>query len=363
MNINDKIYIAGHKGLVGSAIVEKLLDRGFLNLITRTHQELDLTNQANVTNFFNKEKPAYVILAAAKVGGIHANNTYPADFIYQNLMIQSNVINAAYINNVERLLFLGSSCIYPKSVKQPMNESAILTDTLEPTNEPYALAKIAGIKLCESFNRQHGTDFRSVMPTNLYGKNDNFHLEDSHVIPSVMRKLHLAKCIESGDWDSLKKDLEKTPISKINKSSSQDNIINHLRRYGILSEFDELNLKFNVTVNIWGTGKAMREFLHVNDMAEASLFVLELEEQEYKVNTKPMISHINIGTGKDITIREMVYIMKKVTGYKGNIIFDSSKPDGAKRKLIDVSRLKEMGWSFTTELEEGLKATYASYIK
>jgi len=253
MDLNDKIYIAGHRGLVGSAIVRQLESRGFTNLLMRTHKELDLTNQAQVQNFFQQEKPDYVILAAAKVGGIHANNTYPADFIYQNIMIEANVINSAYENEVKRLLFLGSTCIYPKAVEQPMREDALLTGVLEPTNEPYALAKIAGIKLCESYNRQHGTDFRSVMPTNLYGVNDNFHLENSHVIPALMRRFHEAK---------------------VNNDSE---------------------------VVVWGTGNAMREFLYVDDMAAASLFILELDEKTYQANTQPMLSHINIGTGKDVT--------------------------------------------------------------
>ena len=314
MDLNDKIYIAGHRGLVGSAIVRQLESRGFTNLLMRTHKELDLTNQAQVQSFFQQERPDYVILAAAKVGGIHANNTYPADFIYQNMMIEANVINSAYENQVKRLLFLGSTCIYPKAVEQPMREDALLTDVLEPTNEPYALAKIAGIKLCESYNRQHGTDFRSVMPTNLYGINDNFHPENSHVIPALMRRFHEAK---------------------INNDAK---------------------------VIVWGTGKAMREFLYVDDMAQASLFVLELDEQIYQANTKPMLSHINVGTGKDVTIREVAEIMKEVVGYKGKLAFDTIKPDGALRKLIDVTRLKNMGWSYTVNLKEGLEKTYEWYL-
>jgi len=315
MDLNDKIYIAGHRGLVGSAIVRQLKERGFYNLLMRTHKELDLTSQAQVKTFFKKEKPDYVILAAAKVGGIHANNTYPADFIYQNMMIEANVINSAYENKVKRLLFLGSTCIYPKAVEQPMREDALLTDVLEPSNEPYALAKIAGIKLCESYNRQHGTDFRSVMPTNLYGINDNFHPENSHVIPALMRRFHEAK-------------------------------INN-----------------DVEVVVWGTGNAMREFLYVDDMAEASLFVLELDKETYKANTQSMLSHINVGTGKDVTIRGMAETMKEVVGYKGKLVFDTIKPDGASRKLIDVSRLSKMGWSCSINLEDGLEKTYKWYSK
>jgi GDP-L-fucose synthase len=280
----------------------------------RTHKELDLTNQSEVQSFFKKEKPDYVILAAAKVGGIHANNVYPADFIYQNIMIEANIINSAYENKVKRLLFLGSTCIYPKAAEQPMREDALLTGTLEPTNEPYALAKIAGIKLCESYNRQHGTDFRSVMPTNLYGVNDNFHPENSHVIPSLMQRLHQAK------------------------------------------------LNNDIEVVVWGTGNAMREFLYVDDMAAASLFVLGLDEENYKANTQSMLSHINVGTGKDITIREMAEAMKKVVGYKGNLTFDTTKPDGAPRKLIDVTRLEDMGWKYGVNLDEGLNKTYKWYL-
>ncbi|MDC0470406.1 GDP-L-fucose synthase [Candidatus Pseudothioglobus singularis] len=314
MDLNDKIYIAGHRGLVGSAIVRQLEVRGFTNLLMRTHKELDLINQAEIQAFFKKEKPDYVILAAAKVGGIHANNAYPANFIYENMMIEANVINSAYENKVKRLLFLGSTCIYPKAVEQPMRENALLTDVLEPTNEPYALAKIAGIKLCESYNRQHGTDFRSVMPTNLYGINDNFHPENSHVIPALMRRFHEAK---------------------INNDAE---------------------------VVVWGTGNAMREFLYVDDMAEASLFVLELDEQTYQANTRPMLSHINVGTGVDITIREMAETMKKVVDYKGKIIFDTSKPEGALRKLIDVTHLTDMGWKYSTSLENGLSKIYKWYL-
>ena len=314
VNLNDKIYIAGHRGLVGSAIVRQLKERGFVNLVMRTHKELDLINQAQVKGFFKQEKPDYVILAAAKVGGINANNTYPADFIYKNIMIEANVINSAFESKVKRLLFLGSTCIYPKAVEQPMREDALLTGILEPTNEPYALAKIAGIKLCESYNRQHGTDFRSVMPTNLYGINDNFHPENSHVIPALMRRFHEAK---------------------VNNDSE---------------------------VVVWGTGNAMREFLYVDDMASASLFVLELDEKTYQANTQPMLSHINLGTGKDVTIREMAETMKEVVGFEGKLTFDITKPDGTLRKLIDVSRLSNMGWTYNVDLKAGLEKTYEWYL-
>ena len=311
MNINDKVYVAGHRGLVGSAIVRQLKLRGFKNLVLRNRGELDLTNQIKVDEFFNKEKPDFVILAAAKVGGIHANSAYPADFIYDNLMIQANIIHASYKVEVKRLLFLGSTCIYPREVKQPMREDALLTDILEPSNEPYAIAKIAGIKLCESYNRQHKTDFRSVMPTNLYGVNDNFHPENSHVIPALMRRMHQAKI------------------------KSVDEII------------------------VWGSGKPMREFLYVDDMAEASLFVLELDEDQYKSNYNPRLTHINIGTGVDITIRELCEEMKQVVGFNGELRFDQDKPDGSPRKLIDVSKIEALGWKHKIDLKDGLTLTYA----
>lgn len=315
MEFKDKIYIAGHKGLVGSAIVRQLEERGFTNLLVRSHIQLDLTNQAKVQSFFAEEKPDFVILAAAKVGGIYANNTYPADFIYQNIMIEANIINSSYENKVKRLLFLGSTCIYPKAVEQPMREEAILTDVLESTNEPYALAKITGIKLCESYNRQYNTDFRSVMPTNLYGINDNFHPENSHVIPALMQRIHRAK----------------------------------------INNVDQ--------VEVWGSGNAMREFLYVDDMAKASLFVLELDKKFYNSNTKPMISHINIGTGKDVTIKKMAETMKKIINYEGKLIFNEKKPDGPHRKLIDVTRLTKMGWKYSVDLEEGLEKTYKWYLR
>ena len=312
---DSRIYIAGHRGLVGSAIVRNLEARGIRNLLTRTHSELDLTSQNAVNDFFAQEKPEFVILAAAKVGGIHANNTYPADFIYHNLMIEANVIHAAFLNEVNRLLFLGSSCIYPKAVKQPMREDALLTGTLEPTNEPYAIAKIAGIKLCESYNRQHGTDFRSVMPTNLYGAGDNFHAENSHVIPALIRRFHEAK---------------------VNKES---------------------------VVVVWGSGKPMREFLYVDDMAAASVYVMELDSVVYRKHTEPMLSHINVGSGIDCSIRELAETIKRVTGFEGGIDFDASKPDGTARKLMDVSRLGNLGWKSTISLEDGLARAYKWYVE
>ena len=314
MNQNDKIFVAGHLGLVGSSILRSLHARGFNNIITRSHNQLDLTNQGLVQSFFLTENIDYVILAAGKVGGILANNTYPAEFIYQNIMIEANVIHAAYVNNVKKLLFLGSTCIYPKNIKQPMQEDSLLSGHLEPTNEPYAIAKIAGIKLCESYNRQFGSDFRSVMPTNLYGINDNFHPENSHVIPALMMRFHKAK---------------------INNDSE---------------------------VVVWGSGDVRREFMYVDDMAQASIFILELAKSTYLKNTKPMHSHINIGTGDDITIFKMSQIMKDVIGFKGKIVFDKSKPEGPPRKLMDVSRLSRMGWTYKTNFEEGIKKTYSWYL-
>ncbi|MFG6637667.1 GDP-L-fucose synthase family protein [Sulfitobacter sp. 1A12126] len=313
-----KIYIAGHRGMVGGAILRQLEARKVagegLTVITRTHAELDLTNQAAVRDFMQAEKPDVVVLAAAKVGGIHANNTYPADFIYENLMIECNVIHQAFAAGVTRLLQLGSSCIYPRAVAQPMKEDALLTGVLEPTNEPYAVAKIAGIKLCESYNRQHGTDYRSVMPTNLYGPGDNFHPENSHVLPALIRRFHEAA--QAGD--------------------------------------DE--------VQIWGSGKPRREFLHVDDMAEASLFVLDLDRETYNANTQPMLSHINVGTGTDVSIMELAQMVARVTGFEGGISNDPSKPDGTLRKLMDVSRLADMGWRASVDLEKGLQETYGWFI-
>ena len=310
MKREDKIYLAGHQGLVGSAIFRILENQGFNNVIVRTHKELDLTSQADVDIFFQKERPTYVIIAAAKVGGIFANNNYPADFIYQNLMIQSNIIHSSFLSNVKRLLFLGSTCIYPKAVEQPMREEALLTGLLEPTNEPYAIAKIAGIKLCESYNRQHGTDFRSVMPTNLYGINDNFHDKNSHVIPALIRRFHEAK---------------------INK---------------------------NKEVIVWGTGNAQREFLYVDDMALASIFVLGVEKDLYENNTKPMLSQINIGSGEEISISALARIIKNIVGFEGRIVFDDTKPDGPPRKFIDISTISKLGWKSRTNLSEGITITY-----
>lgn len=319
-NVTDKIYVAGHRGMVGSAIVRHLLAQGVAqgHIITRAHAELDLTNQAAVQAFFAAEKPTQVYLAAAKVGGIHANNVYPADFIYQNLMMQANVIEAAFQNGVQKLLFLGSSCIYPRMAQQPMREDALLTGTLEPTNEPYAIAKIAGIKLCESYNRQygasHGVDYRSVMPTNLYGPGDNYHHENSHVIPALIRRFH------------------------------------------------EARLAGAPSVAIWGTGTPRREFLYVDDMAAASVHVMQLPKATYDQHTTPMQSHINVGSGSDVTIANVAKIIAQTVGYQGQIEFDTSKPDGAPRKWMDSSRLNALGWQAKVDLQHGLAAAYQDFV-
>jgi GDP-L-fucose synthase len=364
MNPKDKIFIAGHTGLVGSSILRLLKARGFSHLIFRTHRELDLIDQVAVNTFFEKVKPDFVILAAARVGGIYANNKFPADFIYQNIMIQANIIHAAYENNVKSLLFLGSSCIYPKFADQPITENSLLTDVLESSNEPYAIAKIAGIKLCESYNRQHGTDFRSLMPTNLYGKGDNFHLRNSHVIPAIMRKIHLAKCIEINDWDAIRADLRKNSIKSINENSSKNDILKALTFFDIKTiDESSSNILRNVEVNIWGTGNALRDFLSVDDMAEASIFFMEMEKINYLQNTIPTLSHVNVGSGKEISIKEIALMIQDIIGFKGSLIFDSSRPDGTPRKLLDVSRLNDLGWKHRINLHDGLRDTYKWYSK
>lgn len=345
-----KIYIAGHRGMVGSAIVRALQSRGDCDIICRTHRELDLADQAAVLDFFAAEKPDQIYLAAAKVGGIYANNTYPADFIYQNLMIQANVIHAAHVHDVQELLFLGSSCIYPKAVAQPMREDALLTGTLEPTNEPYAIAKIAGIKLCESYNRQYGRDYRSVMPTNLYGPGDNYHLENSHVLPAMIRKFHLAKLASNKDVAGLQADVNRYgPIPA-----------DILQMIG----FDGARAQFTAEpkVLLWGTGTPYREFLHVQDMAEASVFVMELDKVTYDCVTQPMSSHINVGYGQDITIRDVAHLVADIVGYRGPVEFDSGKPDGTPRKLMDSGRLERLGWKPRITLDSGLREAYEDYL-
>lgn len=314
MNRDARVFVAGHRGMVGSAIVRRLQALGYENILTRGREDLDLIDQAAVNAFFAEQRIDQVYMASAKVGGIHANNTYPAEFIYQNLMVEANIIHAAHCNDVQKLLFLGSSCIYPKFAAQPMKEEALITGVLEPTNEPYAVAKIAGIKLCESYNRQYGRDYRSVMPTNLYGPNDNFHPENSHVVPALLKRFHEAT--QRGD--------------------------------------DE--------VVIWGSGKPQREFLHVDDMAAACVHVMELDDAVYQAHTQPMLSHINVGTGVDCSIRELAETIARVTEYQGRLIFDSSKPDGTPRKLMDVSRLKALGWQASISLEDGLRDAYRWFV-
>ena len=355
MNKNAKIYVAGHKGLVGSAIWKNLSQKGYTNLIGRTSAELDLRDAQAVTQFFKDEKPDYVFLAAAKVGGIMANNTYRADFIYENLMIQNNVIHSAYENKVKKLLFLGSTCIYPKEAPQPMKEDCLLTSPLEYTNEPYAIAKIAGIKLCESYNLQYGTNYIAVMPTNLYGPNDNFHLENSHVLPAMIRKIHLANALLKNDWEAVKTDLNKRPVEGISGKNNQEEIKTILSKYGITAE----------TVTLWGTGTPLREFLWSEDMADACVFLMERInfKDTYSANAKEVRNtHINIGTGKELSIKELAYMIKETIGYQGKIVFDSTKPDGTMRKLTDPSKLHQLGWQYSVELQEGVKLMYEHYL-
>ncbi|MFY9101276.1 GDP-L-fucose synthase [Aliarcobacter cryaerophilus] len=347
MNKNNKIYVAGHRGLVGSAIVKNLISKGYTNIITRTHSELDLLNQKAVEEFFEKEKPEYVILAAAKVGGIVANNTYRADFIYENLQIQNNVIHQSYVHKIKKLLFLGSTCIYPKEAPQPMSEDSLLTSPLEYTNEAYAIAKIAGIKMCESYNIQYGTNFISVMPTNLYGPNDNFDLETSHVLPALVRKIHLAKLLSEKKYDEVIKDLK---VSNIDEAKT------YLSKFGV----DENQ------VEIWGSGNPRREFLYSEDMADACVFLLENRDfkDRYEYNSKKTINtHINIGTGKDISIKELANLIKDIVGFKGKLYFNTEKPDGTIVKLTDSSKLNNLGWKHKIRLKEGILNIYEWYIK
>lgn len=373
MNKGSKIYVAGHRGLVGSALVKNLTEKGYTNLVVRSSSELDLRDAVQVAAFFEAEKPEYVFLAAAKVGGIVANNTYRADFIYENLMIQNNVVHQAYVHGVKKLLFLGSTCIYPKNCPQPMKEEYLLTDVLEYTNEPYAIAKIAGIKLCESYNLQYGTNFISVMPTNLYGPNDNFDLEKSHVLPALIRKMHLGKALEQNNWDSLKADLNKLPIEGVDGSASEDAILDILKKYGISRRLpaDTVNSNPEVSVEIWGSGKPMREFLWSEDMADACVFIMENRdfadvtpsavEGSY---SKPEIrnTHINIGTGVDISIKDLAILIKETVGFKGELYFNADKPDGTMKKLTDVSKLNALGWKHQVELKAGVFQIYNWYI-
>ena len=345
MDKNSKIYLAGHRGLVGSAILANLKSKGYDNIVARTHKELDLTNQIAVAEFFEEEKPEYVFLAAAKVGGIVANNVYRADFIYENMMIQNNVIHKSYHNKVKKLLFLGSTCIYPKNAPQPMKEEYLLTDTLEYTNEPYSIAKIAGIKMCESYNIQYDTNFISVMPTNLYGPNDNFDLEKSHVLPALIRKIHLAKLLSESKYDEVIKDLG---VGTINEARI------YLNSFGVSEK----------SVEIWGSGKPKREFLWSEDMADACVFIMEnINFSDTYVEGEKEIrnTHINIGTGKDVSIKELAETIKQVIGFKGDLVFNTEKPDGTMRKLTDVSKLNKLGWKHTLELEEGIRRVFEWY--
>ena len=354
-----KIYVAGHRGLVGSALCKVLQQKGYTNLIYRTHAELDLTDQKAVEAFFAKEKPEYVFLAAAKVGGIVANNTYRADFIYQNMMIQNNVIHQSYVHGVKKLLFLGSTCIYPKECPQPMREDSLLTGPLEYTNEPYAIAKIAGIKMCESYNVQYGTNFISVMPTNLYGPNDNFDLETSHVLPALLRKMILGKYLQNNDFGSIKADLEKRPIEGVNHKATNESIIELLNKYGVRQTED------GVEVEIWGTGAPMREFLYSEDMADACVHIMERVDfkDTYDNNQKEVRNtHINIGTGEEISIKELVETIQEIVGFKGKLYFNTSKPDGTMRKLTDIRKLQTLRWIYKTHLKNGLNELLNSQL-
>ena len=351
MDKNTKIYIAGHLGMVGSAIKRNLESKGFTNFVSRSFEELDLLKESDVARFFDEEKPEVVVLAAAKVGGIIANMTYRAQFIYENLMIQNHVIHQSYLHGVKKLLFLGSSCIYPRLADQPIHEDALLTGLLEDTNEPYAIAKIAGIKMCEAYHHQYGCNFISIMPTNLYGQNDNYDLEKSHVLPALIRKMFLGKYLMEGNFTAIRADLNKRPIEGVNGSFSDDVIMQVLNKYGI-SQTNE-----DVSITLWGTGSPMREFLHVDDMADSSVFLLLNYDAP---DTTP--SHVNAGCGEDQTIKELSEIVRKTVGYEGKIIWDSSKPDGTPRKLLDVSKLKGLGWKPSITLEEGIRRVVSVYM-
>jgi Nucleoside-diphosphate-sugar epimerases len=359
MEKDSKIFVAGHKGLVGSAILNNLKEKGYTNFVLRTHAELDLCEQKAVEEFFAQEKPEYVFLAAAFVGGIMANTKFRADFIYRNLQIQNNVIYNSYHNGIKKLLFLGSTCIYPREAPQPMTENCLLTSPLEWTNEPYALAKIAGLKMCESFNIQYGTNYIAVMPTNLYGPNDNFDLETSHVLPALIRKIHLGKCLENGDMSSVKEDLNRYPVEGVNGSNSQQEILNILDKYGIKHSDGKTQIE------IWGTGAPIREFLWSQEMADACVFIMErvnYNDLKPKDTKEVRNCHINIGTGKEITIKNLVYLIKDKIGYNGQIYFNSSKPDGTIRKLTDVSKLHALGWHHKIEIEQGVQMMYSWYL-
>jgi len=355
MNKEAKIYIAGHRGLVGSAIWNNLLQKGYTNLIGRSHKELDLQDGSEVRTFFDTEQPEYVILAAAHVGGIMANSVYRADFIYKNLQIQQNVIGESFRHEVKKLLFLGSTCIYPREATQPIKETELLTGPLEYTNEPYAIAKIAGLKMCESYNLQYGTNYIAVMPTNLYGPHDNFDLERSHVLPAMIRKIHLGKYLYEGNFEAVRKDLNKRPVENIIGGNSREAITNILFKYGITDK----------KVELWGTGTPLREFLWSEEMADASIYILENVDfkDTYSEGDKDIRNcHINIGTGKEISIRRLAELIVETVGYQGELYFNSDKPDGTMRKLTDVSKLHNLGWHHQIEIEEGVKQMYAWYL-
>jgi GDP-L-fucose synthase len=384
MEKSNKIYLAGHNGLVGSAIERNLVSKGYENIVHTPFPPYDLTDQRVVSDFFEKEKPEYVFLAAAKVGGIVANTTYRAQFIYENLMIQNNIIHQSYLHGVKKLLFLGSSCIYPANCPQPIKEEYLLTGELEYTNEPYAIAKIAGIKMCESYNIQYGTNFVSVMPTNLYGPNDNYNLETSHVLPALIRKMHLGKCLENNDWGALREDLKKRPIEGVHENSGDIEILQILSKYGInlvkstqpceigqSESFSNISqgqnsapsTKHLVTIALWGSGNPYREFLYVDDMADACVFVMNnVDFTELKTEGGKVINtHINIGTGQDLTIKQLAEVIKNMVGFEGQVSWDSSKPDGTFRKLLDVSKINRLGWKEKMSMEEGLKMVYGKY--
>lgn len=354
MNKDSKIFVAGHRGLVGSAILKNLQQKGYTNFVLRTHAELDLTDQYAVNEFFATEKPEYVFLAAAHVGGIMANSRYRADFIYINLMIQNNVIHASYINNVKKLLFLGSTCIYPGEAPQPMPEDCLLTSPLEYTNEPYAIAKIAGIKMCESYNLQYGTNYIAVMPTNLYGPNDNFNLETSHVLPAMIRKIHLGKCLHTDNWEALRKDLNARPVEGVTGNATDNDILAILAKYGI----------YPGKVQLWGTGKPLREFLWSEEMADASVYIMEhIDFPDVRPEGNEVCNtHINIGTGKELSIKEVATLIQEKIGFDGELAFDASKPDGTLRKLTDVSKLHALGWHHKIEIAEGVELLYNWYL-
>ncbi|MDR1055967.1 MAG: GDP-L-fucose synthase [Prevotellaceae bacterium] len=355
MDKQSKIYVAGHKGLVGSAIWKDLVSKGYTNMVGREFSELDLRDSTAVRHFFDTEKPGYVFLAAAKVGGIMANNIYRAEFIYDNIQIQNNIINESFRHNVKKLLFLGSTCVYPKNANQPIRETELLTSELEYTNEPYAIAKIAGLKMCESFNIQYSANFIAVMPTNLYGPNDNFDLERSHVLPAMIRKIYLGKCMMENNWEAIRNDLEKRPVENVSNYNGNNEIAAILHKYGI----------DNNSITLWGTGKPLREFLWSEDMADASVFVMENINfnDTYSLDNKEIRNcHINIGTGKEITIKSLSELIAAAIGYNGDIKFDATKPNGVMRKLTDPSKLNKLGWKHKIEIEEGVGKLYAWYI-